>query len=52
MADEQELKAAWVAADRAAVEAQERYMELRDAEQAAWHRWRAVLLKQREQLGP
>lgn len=44
MADEQELKAAWVAAERAAAEAFDRYMELRDAEQVAWRRWRNALL--------
>lgn len=48
MTEEQSLKAAWLAADRDAVEAMEQYMVLRSAEQAAWTEWRAVLLELRK----
>lgn len=49
MTDEQKLKAAWLQADAAAVEAMERYTELRDLEQVAWKNWRSVLLDLRKQ---
>ncbi len=48
MTDEQSLKAEWLSAERAAVEAFDRYMVLRDEEQAMWRKWRAVLLELRK----
>lgn len=49
MIDDQQLRAAWVDAERIASEAFDHYLRLRDAEQVAWRAWRATLVDLRKQ---